>query len=221
VDPLTAATVEVDLDDPKRRDHTVRATVEASTALLDEQKRQRLAELGIFAEDETIPISLIAALWQASGDLDESASRLLCRELAQMSLITITAQPTGGAVSMHDVLRSFFRAELNDQAATNGRLVEALGRHLPADEQTGEVAWWSLAADERYLHDHLVYHLLDAGQVDQAERVATDLRWIDTKCRTSGVTVALADLARVPTPAPTTIARCGSGIRAVGRCGPP
>ena len=52
----------LDVDRPDQRALAVEATIGASTGLLDGQDAERLAELGIFAEDEIIPFRLVAVL---------------------------------------------------------------------------------------------------------------------------------------------------------------
>ena len=48
----------LDVGQPDQRARAVRATIEASTGLLDRQDAERFAELGVFAEDEIIPFQL-------------------------------------------------------------------------------------------------------------------------------------------------------------------
>ena len=91
--------------------------IQASTTRLSPDGRERFAELAVFAEDETIPVTLVASLWQATGGLDEMASRALCARLEDLALVTLTPG-SGGAVTMHDVIRDFLSAELGNAAGT-------------------------------------------------------------------------------------------------------
>ena len=60
VDQLTgAASQQLDVNDPDQRKKAVRATIQASTSLLSPGDHDRFAELAVFAEDETIPVTLI------------------------------------------------------------------------------------------------------------------------------------------------------------------
>ena len=112
LDALTEASEQqLDVSDPEQRNKTVRATIQASTTLLSPDGRERFAELAVFAEDETIPVTLAASLWQATGGLDEMASRALCARLEDLALVTLV-RGSGGAVTMHDVIRDFLSAEL-------------------------------------------------------------------------------------------------------------
>ncbi|GAA3395898.1 NB-ARC domain-containing protein [Streptomyces roseoviridis] len=181
----------LDLDDPVRRARAVRATVEAARTLLPPGGDRRLAELAVFAEDESIPVPLVARLWEATGGLTEDATRSLCGELDRLSLVSLTPDH-GGRITMHDVLRDYLHKELGgaDAAALHGTVADAAG----ADP-------WEPPEDSRgYLLDHTIEHLLAAGRTAEAERVASDLRWIETRLHQRGPMAAWADLFDVPTP---------------------
>ena len=116
------------------------------------QDAERFAELGVFAEDETIPFSLVARLWRATAGLDDLRAAQVCKRLAQLALVSQAAGPAGG-VALHDVIRDFLRAELGQQrlAELNGMLLDAVAADLPAasplDRAAGRpvrVAWWEL-----------------------------------------------------------------------------
>ena len=72
----------------EQRARAVRATIEASTGLLDGQDAERFAELGVFAEDETIPFGLVARLWRATAGLDDLRAAQVCKRLAQLALVS-------------------------------------------------------------------------------------------------------------------------------------
>ena len=63
LDELTgAAGQQVDVGDPDQRAKAVRATSLASTSLLRQGEQDRLAELAVFAADESVRVPLITAL---------------------------------------------------------------------------------------------------------------------------------------------------------------
>lgn len=184
----------------------MRATVEAATWLLPASGADRYNELGVFTEDENIPLSLITLLWGETGGMDPAQARALCRTLADLSLITLSPEH-GGRVTLHDVYRDYLRAELGSAGLTrvNASLVTAVARALPAAAPLApsgpapQVAWWDAA--EEYLRDHAIEHLLAAGQVSWAENLARDLRWIEMRLGERGPNAPWDDLARVSTPA--------------------
>jgi WD40 repeat protein len=198
----------LDVGQPGQRALAVEATIGASTSLLHSRDAERFAELGIFAEDETVPFRLVAGLWKATAGLDELHAAQVCRRLAQLALISQTAGPDGG-IGLHDVIRDFLRAGLGGQrlAGLNGAFLDAVAVGLPAvdplDGAAGcpvTVAWWELGPQDRYLWDHLIEHLRDAGRPADAEAVACDLRWIGARLERFGPAVPAADLAGAGTP---------------------
>jgi NB-ARC domain/WD domain, G-beta repeat len=206
VDQLTGiAGQQLDVGDPGQRNKAVLATIQASTSLLLPAEFDRFAELAVFAEDETIPLSLITALWQATGGLDRMAAEALCTRLADLALLTLV--PGGEAVTMHDVIRDFLREELTDARITqlHGLLLETVADGLPSATAAvpggGVVtAWWELPEAARYLWEHLIEHLLAAGCAGEVEDLATDLRWAGARLQASGPAGPYADLALIGTP---------------------
>lgn len=158
---------ELDVDDPEQRSKAVAATIEASAGLLTDDDRTRLAELAIFVEDETVPVTLVTTLWQATGGFDEGRTRTLCATLVDLALLALTPSGTGGTLSLHDVVRDYLHRRLGaakviqlhqdllDGVAVDLRRVAAA---IPAKGQV--VAWWELPERARYLREHLVDHLL-------------------------------------------------------------
>jgi WD40 repeat protein len=111
-------------------------------------------------------------------------------------------------VTLHDVVRDFLRAELGQQrlALLTGMLLDAVAADLPTagplDSDavcSARVAWWELGDEDRYLWDHLIEHLVEAGRGD-ADAVAGDLRWVGARLERFGPAAPAADLAAAGTP---------------------
>ncbi|MGY4920261.1 NB-ARC domain-containing protein [Streptomyces sp. 900116325] len=192
------------LDDPDWRKKMVRATVEAATKLLPQDREQRLAELGIFAASEAIPVSIAARLWQATGELGELQARQVCKALSDLSLVAVD-RAEGGRLILHDVIRDYLRGELGQERLTalNSAFVSAVEADLPGVEPLGDsvpqplAAWWELT--DSYLLDHAIGHLLDAHHTEQAEAVASDLRWVEKRLHHRGPNAPTTDCAQIPT----------------------
>jgi NB-ARC domain/WD domain, G-beta repeat len=198
----------VDVSQPHERARAVRATIEASTSLLNPNDAERFVELGVFAEDETIPFSLMARLWLATADLDDLEAAQVCERLTQLALISRVADPAYG-ITLHDVIRDFLRAELGPErlAALNRILLDTFAADLltmsPRDVAalgTIPVAWWELGDDERYMWDHLIEHMMDAGCTGAADAVAGDLRWVGARLMRFGPAAPASDLSTAGTP---------------------
>ncbi|MEU0210084.1 NB-ARC domain-containing protein [Streptomyces canus] len=191
----------LDLDNPDQRNTAVRASIRAATTLLpQEHAERRFNELGVFAEDESVPIDLVATLWRATGNLDETATRALCKQMADLSLLTIETTVAGGAVTVHDVVRDYLRTELGPAglSTADAALLDAVAASLPAAED-GSVAWWRVT--DGYLLDHLVEHFLDAGRAAPALVLASDFRWIRARLHQRGPTAPWRDLDLLGAPA--------------------
>ena len=206
VDELSGAGPGLNLDDPRKRDQAVKATMEASTDLLPPGGAERLNELGIFVEDETIPVDLVTDLWAATSGMDPVAARGLCRRMADLSLVTFH----DGVLTLHDVVRAYLRRELGDHLAdVNAGLLDAIAATLPATDRLAPhtpgpcPTWWDLAGSDRYLSEHLITHTVEAGRPDDAEAIAGDLRWVVARWRQSGLGAPIRDLTAVGTPTAT------------------
>ncbi|MFC5250208.1 NB-ARC domain-containing protein, partial [Streptomyces nigrescens] len=195
-----------DLDDLDQRNEAVQASIEAATSLLPLGGAARFTELGIFAEDESIPVSVVVQLWHAADGLTEHQARALLAQLHRLSLISLDNTCEGGRISLHDVVRDYLRSELGtaDLIRLNGLLTDAIAATLsPAQplattSPNPQHAWWQL--QDGYLLDHLIDHLLAAERISTAEAVAGDVRWVEARLHQRGPTAPWADLARINSP---------------------
>ena len=197
----------VDLDDPKVRALTVKATVQASLTLLPGKQAARLSELAVFAPGQGIPFSLAAALWARTAGLERQEAAEVADALCDLGVAT---RPGDGRLRLHEVICDYLRSQLGqDQLARlNGELVDAAGALVPAavplapGQATPVWAWWELgtgADTERYLGENLLHHLMEAGRTAEAEDLVCDLRWVSRRLTEAGPASVLADLAVVGT----------------------
>lgn len=198
---------ELDVNKPHERAQAVRATIEASTSLLDPQAAERFAELAVFAEDEVVPFSLIAKLWRATAGVDALQAAQVCARLRELALVS-AADTAAGDVAIHDVVRDLLRGDLGPQrlAVLLRILVDAVAADLPSaiplpsGSRGRQVAWWELGTGDRYIWDHLIEHVLAAGRPEDAEAVACDLRWVGERLKRFGPAAPAADLSLLGTP---------------------
>ncbi|MER5381781.1 NB-ARC domain-containing protein [Streptomyces sp. NPDC002688] len=181
-----------DLDDTDERNRAVRASLAAATELLPADGEQRFAELGVFAEDEAVPIVLVARLWEGVAGLDEATARSLCRQMANLSLLSLDSSAPGGTVALHDVIRDHLRAELSARLP----VVNAVLLDTVTAAAEGGPEWWT--TPHAYLRNFLIGHLLDAERTQEAVAVATDFRWVRMRLHHHGPTAPLRDLSLVP-----------------------
>ncbi|MFD4318965.1 NB-ARC domain-containing protein [Streptomyces sp. NPDC058548] len=183
---------DIDLNDTAERNRAVRASLAAATELLPGDGEQRFAELGVFAEDEAVPIALVAHLWEGAAGLDETTSRSLCRQMADLSLLSLDPSAPGGTVALHDVIRDHLRAEL----AARLPVMNAVLLDTITSAGEGGPEWWT--TPHEYLRSFLIAHLVDAERIQDAVTVATDFRWVRMRLHHHGPTAPLRDLSLVP-----------------------
>ena len=202
----------LDTADPRSRGQAVAATVGVSLGRLSAAEQARLVELAVLPEDVPVPGDVVDLLWAGRDGLTSAGAQALRRRLVALRLLGQRWADGEPAVVLHDVLRDYFAGQLSpaETTAAHRRLVDA-ARSLCAGGPTAwwtGTAWWTLPADAGYLWRHLVGHLLGAGLADEADRLGTDLRWVEVKTRRLASTVpAEADLALLGTPLAAVLGR--------------
>ncbi|WTU16098.1 hypothetical protein OG816_38410 [Streptomyces sp. NBC_00073] len=186
----------------------------------------------MFAEDEAVPVPVIAALWQATAGLNLMQSRARIRELHDLSPLSSLDSTSGGSITLHDIVRDYLRLDflgLARLAVLHATAIDATAASLapsapPAASCSGPVvAWWDLP--DGYLTDHLITHMIGAGRTAEAEELAGDLRWIESRvpgAQVDGLEVSVSvvfrcGLARMTRVRPSAVAPRPRRTRA-GRC---
>ncbi len=162
-----------DRSNASARHDAVNRTVRASLELLSAADRRRCAELAIFPEGLTVPLSAIGALWQ----LDEFEVEEIVQRLDGAALVDFDLKI--GAVRIHNVLHMYLRSQLSDMPAINARLVDEGWPdhyHLP----------------DTYSWRWLCWHLAQAGRHERLQSLLGDYKWLDAKlCRTDAQALLL------------------------------
>ena len=167
------------LGDPKAesyedRHRSVSALMNTSLELLDEDKRVRFSELGIFPEDVDIPIGIVERLWLETGDLDEIDTEDLLNECFDLSLL-LNLDLNERLLRFHDSVRQFLRdqAGRDGLAAQHESLLRAMEGMADADVE-GTI-------EKQYYYQYLPMHLDAAGQRDALDRLLLDPGWLKAK----------------------------------------
>lgn len=193
----------LDLRTAVGRNETVRATVEASLALLSLEDRDRYYRLSVLFEDSVASSQVLWLLWGAdewgSGGLTPVEAEAFCEELADLSLVLRQGGDQRG-IKLHDVLYNYLRSVVGPRllAEMNNRFLRAAASRLessPGAPEPQPIPWWRLPWADEYLWRHVVQHLQAAGREAECDQLATDLRWIDGKVRRLGPVAAELDLA--------------------------
>jgi hypothetical protein len=144
---------------------------------LDEPSRSLFAALGIFRENEPIPLVAVTKLWSERGATPQTEARWLCNKLAEHALVELVRDRQ--ALVLHDLVRQMLIDRLGDQH------IEAHRSILAAYARTRSGSNWATAADDGYLYDHLTYHLAGAQDLDGLRRLFDDPDWMWARLRHS------------------------------------
>jgi WD40 repeat protein len=170
-----------DREDLESRGQAVARTVGASLRRLAGEDVSRFEQLAIFPEDKDIPLQILEKLW-GSGSF---ATRKLCGQFHDLSLL-LRFDRQAGTIRLHDVIRAYLLKK------GESHLV-AWHRHLLDACRPVNGHWPDLPRDESYLWNHLIHHLLGAGQSDVCRNLLLDFHYLRSKLRATDVNALLAD----------------------------
>ncbi len=167
-------------DDPKAKGHegrhkSVAAAIGINLDLLNEDKRAKFGQFGIFPEDADIPIGIVARLWAPAGEsADHFATLDLLTELYDLSLL-LSFDLDHRTIRFHDTTRHYLQhtAGKTGLSAQHRRLVEAIGDMGGASDTS--------PADTEYFYRFLPYHLAGAGDRAKLDALLLDPGWLQAK----------------------------------------
>jgi WD40 repeat protein len=170
-----------DREDLESRGQAVARTVGASLRRLAGEDVSRFEQLAIFPEDKDIPLQILEKLW-GSGSF---ATKKLCGHLHDLSLL-LRFDRQAGTIRLHDVIRAYLLKKGESHlVAWHRRLLDAC---RPANGR-----WPDLPREESYLWNHLIHHLLGAGQSDVCRALLLDFHYLRSKLSATDVNALLAD----------------------------
>jgi hypothetical protein len=164
---------------------------EASIDCLDKKFRDRYFDLAVLAENTSIPEAALATFWKEHGlnrfDVEDTVGLFVERSLARRT--------SSGAISLHDLQLIYVRAGTPTIAELQRRFVEA----YLAGKEAGA---WALVPDDGYFHEHITWHLEQAGWQDRIHMLLAAARedgrnaWHEAASQTGRLVSYHADLAR-------------------------
>jgi WD40 repeat protein len=155
------------------RNEAVELTIEVSLGLLSEADRRRCCELAIFREDEAIALHTAALLWSC----DEFDAGDFARRLDDLALVDFDQR--SATLRLHDTLRAYLAARLDDAAQVHARMLSAWS---DSPSITDTAAWRGLA-----------YHMDLAGRRSHMQRLLADPKWLESKLAATDVHSLLDD----------------------------
>jgi WD40 repeat protein len=171
----------LDHADEKRRQKTLKGTIDVSLQQLDSDGRRRFVELTIFAGDADITLAGIAMLW---GTSDPETDRL-CSRLRSLNLLQ-SLDLGKRILRLHGTMREVLGKSLDPamRASLHARFVEAW-----RDTCNGN---WQVLQDD-YALRYLPWHLADAGQTAALQALLVDAGWMTAKLQRTGIQALLSD----------------------------
>jgi WD40 repeat protein len=166
------------------RTKAVARTIRVSLDLLDDARRARFGELGVFPEDADIPIRIVERLWAETGGLDELETEDLLSDLYGLSLL-LNLDLDRHTARLHDTVRQFLR----DQVGKEGLVAQHrhLLRALDGIGQSPEAD----VPSRRYFYLYRPHHLAEAGERETLDAILLDPSWLKAKLAATGNPAAL------------------------------
>jgi hypothetical protein len=172
-----------DAGEQARRDRAVANTLmtcfEPIRQEFGEEWIRRFSTLGVFLVGCDIPVIVLCSLWkEAEPTVVQLASRM--RDVFLLERF----DEHSGLIRLHDEIADYLARQLPAEEAR--RLHEAILAQFSPD--------WSEPAENVYYWDNLLYHLLGAGRLDDAQRLALTLQFQERKCWYRGAWALEVDL---------------------------
>ena len=170
-----------DRTDASSRTRASALTLEVSLERLSQEDQERFNELAIFPEDVDVPLSVLEKLWR----LDSLDAEALAAQSFDLSLLR-SFDLKSGTIRLHDVIRAYLLKRGESQLVEwHQRLLDAF---RPANGR-----WPDLPREESYLWNHLINHLIGAGQSDVCRALLLDFHYLRSKLDATDVNALLAD----------------------------
>lgn len=126
---------------------SIYASLGRSVDALNPADRERYLDLAVFPEDDSVPMSVVARLWQHRGNLSAAQAEQLLVRLDRKALLTLTGNGAGRTVALHDLQLDFVRWRAPDPAALHRALLDVIREAIRELVRTGRYAG---GADQLY-----------------------------------------------------------------------
>lgn len=171
--------------------------------------RDRFVELTVFPQDVGIPFSTIRKLWHSTVQLRHQEAKRALRAMQRLSLFS-RYEPSQQTVYLHSVIRKYLNQRHVEQMTTYH--IQLLNAHRPSfmgysppnvfnlaskNHTKPNISWADMPADEPYMWDHLIYHLIESQQISELLTTIQDLRYLSAKIFYRNVSAVERDIAQV------------------------
>ena len=160
--------------------------LQAATAALDPGLAFAYTSLAVYPPDTRVPVAAVSRYWGHLRGASPGQIRAELQMLADRELLVLDRDE----IAFHDLQHSYLLLQADNLAPLHDGLLAGY-RALLAPDGTG---WWQLSASEPYIWDHLLYHLLGAGDRSGAASTVTDLAYLAKRIALAGPHAAETDL---------------------------
>jgi hypothetical protein len=154
------------------------------TGLTDNLQKLFLS-LAIFPPDTLIPMNPIFVLWNEAEGIRSGDVEKIVSELHSNALLEAVSDARGiHTVYMHDLVHMFAKEYLDQKYLESLRLLLSGYRK----QQSG--SGWHTVIDDGYLFDHLISHLLETDDMEDALALFNDQGWFNARLAHNGYSYA-------------------------------
>lgn len=176
--------------------------IQVGAETLPEDVRERYTDFAVFRPGAAVPEDTLVALWAWAGldryDAEDTVQVLVGHSLAQ--------RDSRGRLVLHDLQGDYVRGQAGDLTVRHAQLVEAYRARCRAR--------WPDGPRDGYFFEHLLYHLVASGQVEDASRLLADFGWLHAKLAATNALELIADYDQVSAQAaPSAVQAWHSFIR--------
>jgi WD40 repeat protein len=157
-----------------------------AVATLNPKLAEAHEQLAVFPEDARVPVAAIARLWAHTQGASPEQAREWVRELGSRELLTVEDD----RIVLHDLQRDFLLLRVRSLRLLHHELLQAYRTLLSSPRSP----WRELPPDEPYILEHLIWHLVGAGDTRAATATVTDLGYLAIRAFRDGPHAAERDV---------------------------
>ncbi|RCJ41332.1 hypothetical protein A6770_09475 [Nostoc minutum NIES-26] len=154
------------------------ASLNLSIKLLREEERENFSWLGVLPEDVNITPKMAATLWDMDDERDTSDTlQYLGNKALLLPGVSVNGTPTYRLHDLfHDLACNLLTAPSvpkrpGDLAGLGLNLADAYAALLEKYQQKTQNGLWHTLPNDGYIHQHLVWHLEKAGQIEEIHKL--------------------------------------------------
>ncbi len=140
-----------------------------------------LVDLCVFRPDRPFPENAVLTMWQHHKKVRNREARKIINLLCSRSLV----QTSESGLSFHDLTYDFIKGSANHYVALQENLLAAYSSKCEQGWHTGPC--------DGYFFENLIFHLAEAQQVKEVNKLLSDYYWLYLKLKATGPAALLED----------------------------